>query len=37
MYRQVVTPEQGRPGAWYPAKGDRAPQINRIDGVPVFI
>jgi hypothetical protein len=36
MYRSVVTAEQGRPGAWFPAKGDRAPEITRIDGVPLL-
>jgi peptidoglycan/xylan/chitin deacetylase (PgdA/CDA1 family) len=36
MYRSVVTPEQGKPGAWFPAQGDSAPAINRIDGVPLL-
>jgi peptidoglycan/xylan/chitin deacetylase (PgdA/CDA1 family) len=36
MYKQVVTPEQGLPGAWFPAKGDPAPKINPIDGIPIF-
>lgn len=36
MYRSVVTPDQGRPGAWYPARGDRAPEITRVDNVPLL-
>jgi peptidoglycan-N-acetylglucosamine deacetylase len=36
MYRSVVTPEQGKPGAWYPANGDTAPQITRVEGVPLL-
>jgi peptidoglycan/xylan/chitin deacetylase (PgdA/CDA1 family) len=36
LYRSVVTPEQGRPGAWFPAQGDVAPKVNRIDNVPLL-
>jgi peptidoglycan/xylan/chitin deacetylase (PgdA/CDA1 family) len=36
MYRGVVTKEQGRPGAWFPAKGDPAPRIVQIEGVPIY-
>ena len=36
MYRQVVTPEQGRPGAWFPAKGDQGPRAVQVEGVPYF-
>lgn len=36
MYRSVVSPEQGKPGAWYPALGDHAPTINRVEGVPLL-
>lgn len=36
MYRAAVTPEQGRAGAWRPARGDPAPQPVRVDGVPIL-
>jgi peptidoglycan/xylan/chitin deacetylase (PgdA/CDA1 family) len=36
MYRSVVTPEQGRAGAWFPAQGTAAPVPVRIEGVPLL-
>lgn len=36
MYRSVVTREQGRPGAWYPAEGDAGPRPTQVDGVPLL-
>jgi peptidoglycan/xylan/chitin deacetylase (PgdA/CDA1 family) len=36
MYRAEVTPEQGKPGAWWPAAGSVAPTPRRVDGVPLL-
>jgi peptidoglycan/xylan/chitin deacetylase (PgdA/CDA1 family) len=35
-YRRTVTREQGQAGAWFPARGDRAPEFVRVDGVPLL-
>ena len=36
MYRQVVTPDQGRAGAWFPARGTPAPEFVRVENVPIL-
>lgn len=36
MYKAVITPEQGKPGKWFPATSGEAPRIIRIDGVPTY-
>jgi hypothetical protein len=36
MYRHVVTPEHGRAGAWFPARGTLAPEFVRVDNVPLL-
>ncbi len=36
MYTAIVSPEQGKPGAWFPASGSPAPSVTKIDGVPIF-
>ncbi len=36
MYKAVVTPEQGRPGAWYPTISGEAPRVVPVDGVPIY-
>jgi hypothetical protein len=34
MYRSVVTPEQGRAGAWFPGRGTPAPEFVPVENVP---
>lgn len=36
MYKSVITPEQGKPGKWFPATSGEAPRIIRVDGVPTY-
>jgi peptidoglycan/xylan/chitin deacetylase (PgdA/CDA1 family) len=35
MYRSVVSQEQGKPGAWFPAESSPEPQFVVVDGAPM--
>lgn len=37
MYTAVVSQDQGKPGAWFPAETTTAPQPTKIDGVPLLV
>jgi peptidoglycan/xylan/chitin deacetylase (PgdA/CDA1 family) len=36
MYTALIPPERGKPGSWFPAEGSPAPQVRKVDGVPMF-
>jgi peptidoglycan/xylan/chitin deacetylase (PgdA/CDA1 family) len=37
MYTSVVSREQGKPGAWFPTSGPSAPEIRKVEGVPLLV